>query len=137
MAASFTTLAAEPEALPDAPQVGGLSPPREKLAAMAFKVQFSGQAQPQDFSDDDGFEFLDGGVLAIHFGDEETWAQYHPPSKWDQVTADPEHLAGLNTPYVDDEDYEDEDYDEDDEEYEDEDYEDDEDPTDEDATDEA
>ena len=42
-----------------------------KLAAMAFKVHFSGQAQPQDFGDDDGFEFLEGGVLAIHFGDEE------------------------------------------------------------------
>ena len=95
---------------------------------MAFKVRFSGQAQPEDYGDDDGFEFLDGGVLAIHFGDEEKWAEYHPPAKWDQVTADPEHLVGLNTPYV----VEDEDYDEDDEEYEDEDYEDEEYDTDED-----
>lgn len=87
---------------------------------MAFKVHFSGQAQPQDFGDEDGFEFLDGGVLAIHFGDEETWAQYHPPTKWEQVSADPDHLAGLNTPYVEEDD---EDYDED-EEFEDEDYED-------------
>ena len=83
---------------------------------MAFKVRFSGQAQPQDYGDDDGFEFLDGGVLAIHFGDEEKWAEYYPPAKWDQVTADPDHLAGLNTPYVDeeeedfDDDYEDDDY---------------------------
>ena len=87
---------------------------------MAFKVHFSGQAQPQDFGDDDGFEFLDGGVLAIHFGDEETWAQYHPPAKWEQLTADPD-LAGLNTPYVDEDG--DEDYDDADE-FEDEDYED-------------
>jgi hypothetical protein len=87
---------------------------------MAFKVRFSGQAQSQDFGDEDGFEFLDGGVLAIHFGDEETWAQFHPPTKWEQVTADPDHLAGLNTPYVD----EDGDFDEDDEEFEDEEYED-------------
>ena len=65
---------------------------------MAFKVRFSGQAQPQDYGDDDGFEFLDGGVLAIHFGDEEKWAEFYPPAKWDQVTADPDHLAGLNTP---------------------------------------
>jgi hypothetical protein len=89
---------------------------------MAFKVHFSGQAQPQDFGDDDGFEFLDSGVLALHFGDGETWAQYHPPTKWEQVTADPDHLAGLNTPYVDeeDEDYdEDQDWDEEDEELED------------------
>ena len=99
---------------------------------MAFKVHFSGQAQPQDFGDDDGFEFLDGGVLAIHFGDEEAWAQYHAPAKWEQVTADPDHLAGLNTPYVDEdgEDGEDgdEDYDDADEfedgDYDDEDYED-------------
>ena len=83
---------------------------------MAFKVRFSGQAQPQDYVDDDGFEFLDGGVLAIHFGDEEKWAEYYPPTKWDQVIADPDHLAGLNTPYVDeeeedfDDDYEDDDY---------------------------
>ncbi len=96
---------------------------------MAFKVHFSGQAQPQDFGDDDGFEFLDGGVLAIHFGDEEAWAQYHAPAKWEQVTADPDHLAGLNTPYVDEDDEDgDEDYDDADEfedgDYDDEDYED-------------
>lgn len=78
---------------------------------MAFKVRFSGQAQFQDYGDDDGFEFLDGGVLAIHFGDEETWSEYHPATKWEQVTADPDHLAGLNTPYVDEDD-EDDDYDE-------------------------
>jgi hypothetical protein len=89
---------------------------------MAFTVRFSGQSQSQDFGDDDGFEFLDGGVLAIHFGDQETWTQFHPPTKWEQVTADPDHLAGLNTPYVDEED-EDEDFDEDDEDDEDEDYE--------------
>jgi hypothetical protein len=96
---------------------------------MAFKVSFSGQTQPRDYGDDDGFEFLEGGVLAIHFGDEEKWAQFHPPAKWDQVSADPDHLAGLNTPYVDEEeDEEDEDYDEDeddeDEAYGDDDYED-------------
>ena len=90
---------------------------------MVFKVRFSGQAQPQDFGDDDGFEFLEGGVLAIHFGDEETWAQYHPPTKWEQVTADPDHPAGLNTPYVDEEEDDDEYDEDDDEEYED-DYED-------------
>ena len=93
---------------------------------MAFKVRYSGQSQPQDFGDEDGFEFLEGGVLAIHYGDETRWSEFHPPAQWDHVTADPDHLAGLNTPYVeeeeDDEDYDDEDYDEDEEydEYEDE-----------------
>lgn len=90
---------------------------------MAFTVRFSGQPQPQDYGDDDGFEFLEGGVLAIHFGDEEKWAEYHPPAKWEQVSADPDHLAGLNTPYVEedeDDDYEDDDYDDEyDDEYED------------------
>ena len=96
---------------------------------MAFKVRFSGQAQPQDYGDDDGFEFLDGGVLAIHFGDEETWAEFYPPAKWDQVAAHPDHVAGLNTPYVDeDEEDDDEDFDDEYEDYEDdEDYETDED----------
>ena len=99
---------------------------------MAFTVRFSGQDQSHHFGDDDGFEFLDGGVLAIHFGDEKTWTQFHPPTKWEQVTADPDHLAGLNTPYVDeeDEDDDDDDFDEDDEDFEDEEYEDEEDETD-------
>jgi hypothetical protein len=90
---------------------------------MAFTVRFSGQAQ-QDYGEDDGFEFLEGGVLAIHFGDEDKRAEFYPPAKWDQVTADPDHLAGLNTPYVDeeedDEDFDDE-YEDEDEDYEDED----------------
>jgi hypothetical protein len=113
MWASFTT-----------PAGPGTEQARARLAAMAFKVHFSGHSQAREFGDYDGFEFLEGGVLAIHFGDEEQWAEFHPPAKWDQVTADPDHLAGLNTPYVDDDedDYND---DFDDEEYEDEDYEDD------------
>jgi hypothetical protein len=92
---------------------------------MAFTVRFEGQPQPQDYGDDDGFEFLEGGVLAIHFGDEDTRAEYHPPSKWEQVSADFDHLPGVNTPYVD-EDYEDYD-DEDEDDYEDDDAETDED----------
>ncbi len=64
--------------------------------------------------------------FAIHFGDDEKWAEYHPPAKWEQVSAEPDHLAGLNTPYVDEDDDdedEDEDEDEDDEDYvDDEDY---------------
>jgi hypothetical protein len=58
---------------------------------MAFRVRFSGQGQPHDYGDDDGFEFLDGGVLAIHFGDGTKWSEFHPPAKWDNVTADPDH----------------------------------------------
>jgi hypothetical protein len=94
---------------------------------MAFKVRFSGRGESQDYGDDDGFEFLEGGVLAIHFDDETKWSEYHNPAKWDKVTADPEHLVGLNTPYIEDDDEDDdEDFDEEygDEEYEDEDYED-------------
>jgi hypothetical protein len=98
---------------------------------MAFKVRFSGQAKSEDYDDDDGFEFLEGGVLAIHFDDESKWSEYHPPAKWEQVTAEPDHLPGLNTPVddEDDDDYEDDDEDEfeDDEDYEDYDYDDDED----------
>jgi hypothetical protein len=89
------------------------------LAGMAFKVRFSGQGQSQDYGDDDGFEFLEGGVLALHFDDETQWSEFHPPAKWDQVSADPDHLPGLNTPYVDeiDDDFDDDEF-EDDEEYE-------------------
>jgi hypothetical protein len=100
-----------------------LSSGHGKLAAMAFKVLFTGQSQPEDYGDDDGFEFLEGGVLAIHFGDETTWSEYHQPATWDRVTADPDHLAGLNTPYADDEE-EVEDEEDFDDEYDDEDYED-------------
>jgi hypothetical protein len=88
---------------------------------MAFKVRFTGQGQPEDYGDDDGFEFLEGGVLAIHFDDETKSSEFHPPAKWDQVTADPDHLPGLNTPYVDeiDDDFEDDDdYDDIEEDYE-------------------
>jgi hypothetical protein len=100
-----------------------LSSGHGKLAAMAFNVLFSGQSQPEDYGDDDGFEFLEGGVLAIHFGDETTWSEYYPPAKWDRVTGDPDHLPGLNTPIADDDGDEDEEEDFDDE-YDDEDYED-------------
>ena len=85
---------------------------------MAFTVRFSGQAQSHEYGEDDGFEFLDGGVLAIHFGDETKWAEYYPPAKWDQVTADPDHLAGLNTPYVDEDDEDFDDYEDEDGEFE-------------------
>jgi hypothetical protein len=101
-----------------------LSSGHGKLADMAFKVLFTGQSQPQDYGDDDGFEFLEGGVLAIYFGDETTWSEYHPPAKWDRVTADPDHLAGLNTPYPDEDEEEEDEEDDDDDEYDDEDYED-------------
>ena len=92
---------------------------------MAFTVRFSGQPQPQNYGDDDGFEFLDGGVLAIHFDDEEKRAEFYPPARWEQVSADPDHLVGLNTPYVEDEDEDYDEEDEDGEEFDDEDYEDD------------
>ena len=46
---------------------------------MAFTVRFSGQPKPHDYGEDDGFEFLNGGVLAIHFGDETKWAEFYPP----------------------------------------------------------
>lgn len=82
-----------------------------KTADMAFKVRFSGWGAPEDYGDD-GFEFLEGGVLAVHFDDAAKWSEYHPPAKWDQVLAEPHHLPGLNTPYVDevDEEFADEDY---------------------------
>lgn len=62
----------------------------------------------------------------MHFGDETRWTEYHPPARWDEVTAEPDHPAGVNTPYVDEieEDFdEDEDYDTDEDFESDEDYE--------------
>ncbi|WNG91635.1 hypothetical protein [Mycobacterium sp. ITM-2016-00318] len=55
MWASFTTPNRAPEGVSEASQVGRptLSPRRGRLAAMAFKVHFRGQAQPQEFGDDD------------------------------------------------------------------------------------
>jgi hypothetical protein len=83
---------------------------------MAFRVRFSDNEQLRDYSDEDGFEFLEGGVLAIHFGDEAKWSEFHPPGRWHQVLAEPDHLPGVNTPYVDEieEDFEDDEYEDDD-----------------------
>ncbi|KKE99470.1 hypothetical protein [Mycolicibacterium obuense] len=36
----------------------------------------------------DWYEFLEGGVLAVHYADEAKWSEYYPPHRWEQITAD-------------------------------------------------
>ncbi|SHV28127.1 Uncharacterised protein [Mycobacteroides abscessus subsp. abscessus] len=51
---------------------------------MGFKVRFQGRA---DETEGQWYEYLDGGVLAIHFGNER-WSEYYPPGVWVQLTTD-------------------------------------------------
>lgn len=62
------------------------------LVRMAFKVRFSGK--PHEYENEDVYAFLEGGVLAITYGDDTKWTEYHPPGKWAQVTAERNHLPG-------------------------------------------
>lgn len=61
---------------------------------MGFSVRFSGRQIDEGYGDEDIYEFLVGGVLAIHFGNPAKWSQYYPSHRWDQVTAAVNHPPG-------------------------------------------
>jgi hypothetical protein len=59
---------------------------------MAFKVKFTEkQEKLEEYETSDAYDFLEGGVLSIAFGNEEQWTEYHAPGRWVQVTAEPNH----------------------------------------------
>ncbi|TXI50195.1 hypothetical protein [Mycolicibacter arupensis] len=60
---------------------------------MAFKVKFA-QNTEKDYSDDDKYDFEDGGVLKITFGNTAQWTEYHAPGTWEQVLAEHDHRKG-------------------------------------------
>lgn len=60
---------------------------------MAFKVWLDSD-DPQHFGDDDAYDFLAGGVLAVHYAEPGKWSDYYPPTAWQRVCAAPNHQAG-------------------------------------------
>jgi hypothetical protein len=61
---------------------------------MAFKVWLADQDTPQDCGDAATYEFLTGGVLAVHYSTPGQWSAYYPPGRWTHVSAEPNHVVG-------------------------------------------
>jgi hypothetical protein len=60
---------------------------------MAFKVWFA-TGDPDECGDSDIFEFLPGGVLAIHYATPGRWSDYYESDAWRRVAAAPNHRPG-------------------------------------------
>ncbi|HZA12154.1 hypothetical protein [Mycobacterium sp.] len=61
---------------------------------MAFKVWTADAKEPKDCGDGDMYEFLTGGVLAVHYATPGTWSDYYQPAMWLRLTAAPNHRPG-------------------------------------------
>jgi hypothetical protein len=61
---------------------------------MAFKVWLRSADHPLDRGDDDIYEFLPGGVLAVHYETAGRWSDYYPPTSWEHLAAEPNHRPG-------------------------------------------
>lgn len=61
---------------------------------MAFKVWTADRDQPLECGDSDTYEFLTGGVLAVHYAAPGRWSDYYPPDMWRHVTGQPNHRPG-------------------------------------------
>ena len=60
---------------------------------MAFKV-WIGDGDPVDCGDGDIYEFLTGGVLAIHYLTPGRWSDYYQSIAWTHLSAEPNHRPG-------------------------------------------
>lgn len=60
---------------------------------MAFKVWIVDE-KPADCGDGDMYEFLAGGILAIHYSTPGRWSDYYQPTVWRRVAAQPNHRPG-------------------------------------------
>lgn len=70
-------------------------PLRDSLSVMAFRVKFTEKQDKLDeYETADSYSIIEGGVLAIKFGDEAKWTEYYPPGRWVQVIAEPNHTPG-------------------------------------------
>lgn len=59
---------------------------------MAFKVWLGDGGDFQDeCGDGDMYEFLAGGVLAVHYATPGRWSDYYPPGSWIRISAQPNH----------------------------------------------
>ena len=61
---------------------------------MAFKVWLGGEDNPEHCDDGDIYEFVPGGVLAVHYATPGRWSDYYPPGCWVRIAAEPNHRAG-------------------------------------------
>ena len=63
---------------------------------MAFTVWLvsEGEHHPEEYEDGDIFDFLTGGVLAVHYESPGRWSDYYPPTIWTHVAAAPNHKPG-------------------------------------------
>lgn len=61
---------------------------------MAFKVWITKQGEPENCGDGDTYEFLAGGVLAVHYSTPGRWSDYYNPSRWTHLSAEPNHVPG-------------------------------------------
>jgi hypothetical protein len=61
---------------------------------MAFKLWLGGDDDPAECGDGDVYEFLDGGVLGVHYATPGRWSDYYPPAVWTRVVAEPNHRPG-------------------------------------------
>jgi hypothetical protein len=66
------------------------------LPNMAFTVWLvsAGDHHPEECEDSDIFEFLTGGVLAVHYERPGRWSDYYQPATWTRVAAAPNHKPG-------------------------------------------
>ena len=60
---------------------------------MTFKVWLE-HGDPQERGDDDTYDFLPGGVLAVRYASPGRWSDYYPPGSWQHVSAEPVHRPG-------------------------------------------
>jgi len=63
---------------------------------MAFTVWLVGEGDhdPEECGNGDIYEFLTGGVLAVHYVVPGRWSDYYPPTTWTRVAATPNHKPG-------------------------------------------
>lgn len=61
---------------------------------MAFKVWLGNDRDAEDCGDSDIYEFLRGGVLAVHYATPGRWSDYYPTTFWRRLSAEPNHRPG-------------------------------------------
>jgi hypothetical protein len=61
---------------------------------MAFKLWLENGKDPEDYGNGDMYEFLAGGVLAVHQETPGRWSDYYAPSMWRRIAAEPNHRPG-------------------------------------------
>lgn len=67
---------------------------------MAFKLWLAGRNEPVDCGDGDTYEFLTGGVLAVHYSTPGRWSDYYNPDRWIHVAAESNHAVGEPANFV-------------------------------------